>query len=324
MKNKVGIAAICLATILLIILSGCRLAREDAGENASEERLIGVFLTTESLDLFDFDSYLKDNISDFSGGEIKLDGNTDKYQGRLYAELRQKTLTNTETGEKLTTEEYVFPGFEGIAYYSAWVPSAAEYVGYYTSGSDDAISDGHVSVNSGDQGNSISMEGTVYVTPDSGSMYCFNPIYQSSDGRVYTMTGNFLSSSGNQGEGEVFSQTMSATYSKRENGMNKTDSISIKLSISVMYPPEKIVVLQMGKEGSLISSSEYAPGNMPEEITPDKNTEYIIVETHKSGGQDANTTSRKLYGKDAESLEAFFCREDGICVKQWVQVNWNR
>ena len=66
MKNKVGIAAICLATILLIILSGCRLAREDAGENASEERLIGVFLTTESLDLFDFDSYLKDNISDFS------------------------------------------------------------------------------------------------------------------------------------------------------------------------------------------------------------------------------------------------------------------
>ena len=74
-----------------------------------EERLIGVFLTTESLDLFDFDSYLKDNISDFSGGEIKLDGNTDKYQGRLYAELRQKTLTNTETGEKLTTEEYVFP-----------------------------------------------------------------------------------------------------------------------------------------------------------------------------------------------------------------------
>ena len=95
------------------------------------------------------------------------------------------------------------------------------------------------------------MEGTVYVTPDSGSMYCFNPIYQSSDGRVYTMTGNFLSSSGNQGEGEVFSQTMSATYSKRENGMNKTDSISIKLSISVMYPPEKIVVLQMGK-GSYI------------------------------------------------------------------------
>ena len=30
MKNKVGIAAVCLATILLIILSGCRLAREDA------------------------------------------------------------------------------------------------------------------------------------------------------------------------------------------------------------------------------------------------------------------------------------------------------
>lgn len=324
MKNKVRMAAICLAAIMLNILSGCRLAREDAGANASEDRLIGVFLTTEYLDLFDFDSYLKDNINDFSGGEIKLNGYTEKYQGRLYAELRQKTLTNTETGEKYTTEEYAFPGFEGIPYYYAWVPSNMKHEGYYTSGSDDALSDGHISVKSGDRENSITMEGTVYVTPRLDSRFYFNPVYQSPDGHVYAVQGSFLSSSEVQGEGVAFSQIMDATYKTTENGKSRSDRISIKISISVMYPPEKIVVLQMGKEGSLVSRIEYTPGEMPKEIVPEKNTEYFIVETQKSGGHDGNTILRKLYGKDAESFEAFFCREDGICVNQWVQIQWNQ
>lgn len=72
-KYKARIAAICLAAFLSGILAGCQLALEDAGADASESRLIGVFLTTEYLDLFDFESYLKDNIGRFSGGEINLD-----------------------------------------------------------------------------------------------------------------------------------------------------------------------------------------------------------------------------------------------------------
>lgn len=324
MKNKIRIAVICLAAFLLIILSGWQLALEDMGEEASEDRLIGVLLTTEYLDLFDFDSYVKENISGFPGGEMHIDENTGKYQGRLYAELRQNTLTNTETGEEYTTKKYVFPGIDGIAYYSAWVPAKAEHVDYYASVSDDAVNDGHISVNSSDQGDSITMEGTVYVTPMYGGRFYFNPIYQSRDGRVYTIAGRFLATERPYGEGELFSQTMNATYTTTENGESRTDSISIKLSISMMNAPEKIAVVQMDKESSLVSRIEYTPGEMPDVIVPEKGTEYFIVETRKSGGRDGNTISRKLYGRDAESLEAFFCREDGICLKQRVKIDWNK
>jgi hypothetical protein len=132
MKYNTKIVAICLAALLLSMLPGCQLAREDAGTNASEDRLIGVFLTTEYLDLFDFEGYLNDNIGSLSGGDIKLDGTTEEYQGKLYAELSPRTLTNTETGEEVVTKEYVFPGFEGITYFSARVPATTEQEGFYS------------------------------------------------------------------------------------------------------------------------------------------------------------------------------------------------
>ncbi len=322
MKYKVKIAVICLTALLLSILTGCQLAREDAGTKASEDRLIGVFLTTEHLDLFDFEGYLNDNIGSLSGGEIKLDGTTEEYQGRRYAELRPRTLTNTETGEKVVTKEYVFPGFEGITYFSARVPTTAEQEGYVTSGSDEAISDGHMNLKYTDQGDSTTMEGTVYVSPGLGSTYYFNPVYQSEDGNVYAMTGSGFSTSGVRDEGAAYTQTMNATYTMTENGKIKTDSISVKISISVMSPPEKIVVLQMGADSSVVSKTEYAPGEMPESIALEENTEYIVVEAHKTDTNGGKFISRKLYGRDAESLETYYSREDGICVKKWVQVKW--
>ena len=52
------------ALVVVIFLSGCQLAAGD-GLTVESERLIGVFITKEYLDLFDFDAYLEDNISDF-------------------------------------------------------------------------------------------------------------------------------------------------------------------------------------------------------------------------------------------------------------------
>lgn len=324
MKYKMSTAAICLAAFLSSILAGCQLAREDAGANASEDRLIGIFLTTEHLDLFDFDGYLKDNIGNFSGGKINIDGNAEKYQGRLYAELKTKTLTNAETGEKTETTEYVFPNFKGITFFSTWFPVTVENSSCYTTVSDEEISDGRVDVKQDDQGSSITMEGTIYVTPGHVKAYFFNPVYQSSDGSVYAMTGHGISASGDSPEGTAYSQTLDAAYTTAENEKTKKDSISVKISVSVMNPPEKIVVLQMGADGSLVFRTEYNPGEMPEAIVPEKNTEYFIVETKKASNSGDGTISRKLYGKDADTLEAFYCRKDGICVKQRVQIKWSR
>lgn len=88
MKHK-SMTAIC-CIVILCALTGSQLAQENAGTNIYEDRLVGVLVTTEYLDLFDFENYLGDNIKGFSGGEIVVDGDTQKYQGRLYATQRQE------------------------------------------------------------------------------------------------------------------------------------------------------------------------------------------------------------------------------------------
>ena len=49
--------------------------------------MIGVFITTEYLDLYDMESYLNDHASSLvNDGSITL-GNDSKYEGKLFAEL---------------------------------------------------------------------------------------------------------------------------------------------------------------------------------------------------------------------------------------------
>lgn len=322
MKRK-SIIAVCCA-VLLCALAGCQLAQESAGPNPYEDRLVGVFLTTEYLDLFDFESYLNDNLAGFSGGEIVMDGDAEKYQGRLYATLATRTLTSEETDETIETEEYVFEGVEGIPYFSATVSATDEYGSYKTSISDPAISDGKMNLFYGDEANSTTLEGTVYVSPISRERtYYFNPVYQSADGSVYLVAGSgFMIGDWTASEGEQYAQTMDATYSVTENGETKTESTSVKLSISVMFAPEKIVILQMDADSKRLSRMEYTPGELPQTFAPEPDAAYLVVETHKRDATGNVTVARGIYGKDAESVETFFARADGVCVKRWTQIVW--
>ena len=74
MKDK--IIAICLALIICLGLCGCQLALPE-GQETGRDRLIGCFITTEHLDLFDFEAYFNDNAHKLvSGGEINLEEDT--------------------------------------------------------------------------------------------------------------------------------------------------------------------------------------------------------------------------------------------------------
>ena len=78
---------------MILLFSGCSLAKEDAGkevldsEKISQDRLIGVVVTEEHLDLFDFESFLNDNINQIIKGK-DVDGSMDKkYQQAIYATI---------------------------------------------------------------------------------------------------------------------------------------------------------------------------------------------------------------------------------------------
>ena len=322
MKTK-KIIALILPALVILSFAGCQLARGDAGENPDAGRLVGVFITTEYLDLFDMEGYLNDNLSGLSGGEINMDGDAGAYQGRLYAVLTERELTGEDTGEKTLIEEYVFEGVAGISYFVARFPDKENIEGYWGNSSDDAVSDGHVAFSYGDEADSITLEGTLYVSPGIfGKTYYINPVYQSADGRVYTVTGSGSRVDGVQDEGSAFSQTLDETKTITDNGESKTESISIKISIAAMSTPRQIVILQMDKDSKIVSRSVYTPGAVPGKLVTDRETEYIVLETHKTDSAGGPVVTREMFSKKDEALAAFYCRDDGICVNQWVQVIW--
>lgn len=325
MTHSVKFVVCCFA--ILISLTSCQLAVEDAGEIASDDRLAGYFVTTEYLDLFDFDGYLNDNINSFSGGELIVDTDAQKYQGRLYGTLTTETLTSEETGETAVIDKYIFEGIEGIPFFAATISVPEEQYSYRTFITGDEISGGHTGVHTGDSEDNTTLEGVVYVTSSNiiRTTYYFNPVYQRADGSVYLTAGSGMTySSDIGGEGERYSQTMEDTYTVTENGITKTENISVKLSVSVMHKPEKIIILQMDDNSNLLARIEYAPGALPDTFVPEPDAAYLVVETHKRDTAGGAIIERDIYGNDADEIETFAARADGVCIKSWTQIEWPR
>ena len=325
LMKKVMAAACC--AMLLCLLAGCQLAQENAGPNANGDRLIGVYVTTEYIDLFDFDSYMSDNLNGFlSGGEMVVDGNSQKYAGRLYAELVTKTIINSETGEPVVEEDYVFEGIDGSGYYAPTIPATADHESYHGAMCvGDAISDrsSNIDVNGDTNSLSTSMEGTIYVSPGSETTFYFNPVYQGADSRVYLVSSSgFFVSNETHSEGAVFSQSMDETYTTTENGKVKTERVSVKVSVAYMFAPEKIIIVEMGANSEPLSRKEYASGALPETLAPGAGTDYIIVEANTKSADGNVIKKRDLYGKEDSVIETFSARADRICVKHETQIEW--
>lgn len=319
------IITMCLAFCGLFALTGCQLAKENAGLANNGNRLIGVFVTKEYLDLFDMEGYLNDNINKLAdGGENILDGNISKYQGRLYAILKTRVLTEKYTGNTTNTKEFVFDSVDGIAYFAATVPATEHEENFITSGSDEGISDGHSSYIYGDEEESITLEGTIYgAIGRAENTFYINPVFQSADGSVYATAGSGYMMNGVEGEGAVYSTTLDETTTITEKGKTKSKSFSIKISLTMMYAPEKITIIQMNQDSNIVLQNEYTPGEVPESLTMEMDTAYLIVETYKRDYNGNLFVTRSLTDRSEEAIETYYRRDDGICVKEWTQVNWN-
>lgn len=326
MKSR-KLSALCLVAVVLsavFTLTGCQLAREDGEE--SQDRLIGVFLTTSYLELDGEEAQMKGAI----WGAIRSTNPTssvvtqNRPQGRLYAALADRILTSEETGATTTYSEYVFQGIEGISFFTATVPATEDNGSYTSTGSDSAISDGHAALHFKDNEDTIDLDGTIYLSiRHPGVIWYINPVYQSTDGSVYTTAGSGISFSGDTGAaGARYSTTLKETTTVTENGKAKSATTSVKISLAPMYPPEQVAVIQMGQGYHVLASAEYAPTELPSTFAPQAETQFIVVETRWRDHDGNFTVSRALYGKDDNSMETFYCREDGVCVKQSTSIKW--
>ena len=50
-----------LILVLALVFSGCQLAKPEADTRKEKDMLVGVFITEEYLDLFDWDSYFQNH-----------------------------------------------------------------------------------------------------------------------------------------------------------------------------------------------------------------------------------------------------------------------
>ena len=302
MKNKTGIiilSCVLVVSFILGVTGAVTFAKDEPTDNPNGEgegRLIGVFITTEYLELFD--------------------------QGRLYAKLVDDSYTDSETGKIVTTKNYVFDGIEGIACFSARYTDESG-VQYWRIGGDDAISDVDTNFNSTDAGDSIDMKGTIYVSASKGfNVFYYNPVYQTATGEVYLMSGQSMSHGGELSTGMSSSQALKEEQTVTIDGEITTISSNIEVSTCFMDTPIGAGVIQFDEDGSIISREDYAAGDLPFKITTSSDTEYIIVETHMRSGDGKETVARELFQPDDESLFTFSCREDGICIKQYCNMVW--
>lgn len=310
-------------TICVALLTGCQLAKEETALQQEKDKLIGVFVTTEYVDTFDFEGYMEDNLEDIVKGKETVIGaeDTANYQNRIYATILEDVEEDGMNGGSVTHVSYKFGDLEGIGYYSPVCYETEEGNAYVAIESDPGICDGHNYINSTDEEEQIRLEGTIYICPDEEGLvgvYC-NPVYQCPDGRVYLVSGYGMSFSGS-GEGGSMSHKVEDKVTVNENGEEKTYVNSVEIKVETVYEPTKIKVLQMDASGNKLDSQEYEPGTLPEEIKPYSDTEYFIIETHKLDATGENIVTRKMVGKDETFFQTLYVGERNICEQTWTEI----
>lgn len=321
MKNKKWIAILlCAALAVAAFIAGfsgvidlTKQPEENIGTQS--DRLIGALITKEYLDLFDMESYVQDHGSQLINGGVIDAREAEQYNGRLYA----KMVPKEDNPEQI---DVVFEGIDGIGIFCSYV--SADGSGYWTISSDDGYSDGYTHLTESDDLERIEMGGTIYSSTLSG-WKCFyvNPMYQTEDGKIYVVSGSGNAFGGDVVPGMSGSQTLTETKTTTVGGETKTTEAEIKITFSFMDTPASVTVFQFDNENRVIAQNAYKADNLPLEIVPAKAAEYLVLEmTQKSYG-GTETVERQLVQHTDDYAYAFSAREDGICVKHDIAINWN-
>lgn len=292
---------------ILCMLTGCSLAKEDAATVAGEDRLIGAFITTEYVDLFDFETYFQDHVSDFVEDEaVQIDGTG--YEGRIYATLLKEAEGNQE--------KYVFENLDG---YLCILPTMGqEETGTYTANQiDDMFDMEEVHINCTDDGETLTLRGTLYACPKKNEIITFytNPVYQQSDGKVYLVSGTGASFQADDLYSSRMSQKVEDSMTTTLNGKKVTNATLVEIAVEAVVPAKEIRIVQMDQENRMLCTESFEPGKLPEVFVTQAETAYLLLES--VSGVTGKVT-RTLYERGTDQISAYYRGEKNICMKQNV------
>ena len=289
------IAAILLAVLML---SGCQLAREEKREEPLQDKLVGVFITFDQLELeFDIEGWLSDNPGALKDGEVTLDpAKSMEYAGRL-------PVTAADDG-------WVVPGYEGLSMGRIWNGE------YWTGFSSEGVSELSSHIAAGDDGDSIEQEGTVYFPAGSQVMLCTNPVYQTEEGEYYVVQGHSFHSTVE--DGGSMSQSVSDEKTWTEDGAESRYAAEFAVTVCGVATADRVVLVWMSGEDRELARAEYVPGELPETLIPAQGAAYLIAQAHAG-----DRVTRTIYEPGDELLQVYYQGEQPWCIPAVAEILWN-
>lgn len=282
--------------LAVLLLSGCQLASEEKREDPLQDKLVGVLVTFEPLDLdFDIEGYFSDNPGLLDGGEVTLEpGEGMEYEEKLWAQV--------------TEEGWSFPGIEGMVMGQMWQED--HWLGFSTEG----FCEHRTSVERTEVLDAIEEEGTVYFPAGASIMLCANPVYMTADGRYYAIQGDSFQSSLQTGS---MSQSISDEMVWNVDGQETTYRAKFTTTVQGAALAEKLVLVWMTEDHQEIARAEYIPGQLPEEIIPVAGAAYLIAE--QIAGE---TVSRQLCQPGDEPLTVYYQSQHLWCLPELANILW--
>lgn len=284
--------------LVLCLLTGCQLASPEQTEEPGQDKLVGVFITFEPMELeFDIEGWLKDNPGILGEGDVTLDFG----EGQEYAGILPVTL-----GEDC----WVVPGYEGL---SLGRLITEEYATTF-------VSEGVCEVNShlsaGDDGDDIEVNGTVYFPAGTEVMLCTNPVYETPDGTYYLVQGQSFHSTVEAGGS--MSQSVSDEKSQTQEEVTARYAAKYTTTVKGVILPDTVRLVWMTAEHKELGRAEYIPGELPESAAPPAGAAYLIVEE-----LTGDAVNRTLYQPGSGTVKVFYQGEQPWCLPDYLEILWS-
>lgn len=289
--------ALLLALLLATGCWGCGLAHPEWSAEAAPagDRLIGVYVTTEYLDLFDFDGWAADNGHNING-DIKINNAAD-YTRRLYAEVEALG------GHSVTV---AFPGVEGwlladrnlLLHTLGLAEPDTNYSGDL--GGPDSPFEVSYGIHDTDDIKNYSLSGTLYYTalPGKHAAFYANPVYLADDGQVYLLPGTGISFDCSPGASS--SQSLSESNTVTRNGESKTEGFEVTATYECVAPAEQYRFVFLGSALQILGTMECTPALLPDSLTLPAGTECLLVEQQYTAEDGSIAVQRQIASRSQE------------------------
>lgn len=298
--NKKIMGSLVMLCMISVLLSGCQLAVAEAGNTREEDKLVGVFVTEDYIDLFDFEAYVSENSNKLmQGGEVVMDS---KYKGRVYGTIDEDH-----------PEDVVFEGYEGVLF----IDTSYEKDGviYSRVGSGNQVSLVHISVN--DEGNEI--EGTIFAKNAPVIMAVLNPVYMTDEGEIYFTSGSGVSMGDENGGGGSMSMFLTENRTVLVGNSESTESFKVKINVEGMDEVEYYVLKQMDDYDNQVIAEKIYAHDVPSSIEVSNKTKYMMLEKIGTDQEGKPLVERQIINDDY--FQVYFFNESAFAEGYSIQLN---